>query len=307
MFKNYKYKIYNHFSKIFQKTKIILSNNELKNNVDELDECAMELSEIYKKIKEYKSLVKNLSEECKNRSIETLEELQFQNIPQTNDKFKFILRGSGRNLKWADDNEIEKKHKLLNKKITLDIKNNDDKIQYRNISTINDINIGNLKVPIATKLQQITPAIQWYIGDDNNKAGLYMCLSNECYIEVPFPNVIDGTKNNLRTGTIKCKYGKINDCMTNREILAHKFNSDVKICNFAHIGDKYNKLGTIFRCPKNPGFGEHYNLKNDMEDINETNVKILLMYSISDLLLSEIWCQKNKKNKCVLHNLDICI
>lgn len=182
---------------------------------------------------------------------------------------------------------------------------------YKTMSDVYDKPLGfEWKVPIINKLSELPSSLYWYKGGSSNPPGLYMCITRGFYTQVPFPNVIDATQNFNRTGSIKCKYNTIEDCLSFRRSLASKYNSDVRECNFAHAGDQYIKLGTTFRCPHKPRFGNHNHLTEDINNVSDSDIKTMLMYSLSDILLSSIWFQRTKtgdeKSNMILSNIDIC-
>ena len=103
----------------------------------------------------------------------------------------------------------------------------------------------------------------------------------------------------------------IKECCDARTNLASKYNSTVRDCNFAHKGDKYIKLGTSFRSPHKPRFGNHNFLNDDMDSIPDDDIKTILMYALSDVLLSSMWFQKQKddddhNSNIIFTNIDIC-
>lgn len=297
--------ILNGLTDVFKLTRSKLLSPE----IDELSTLTIELSKLKTDVGDCMVLLTNLLDECCYKSSEILDEIQFQNTEKTSG-FKFIYKGVNKNLNWADIEEIEDIENIqtgtTNKPEQINSATSSKKYNlYKEIQMIHQTPIPAVKFPITPALEMIKPAIQWYIGDTKHKEGLYMCLTDGCYIEVPFPDIIDGTKNNNRAGSIKCKHTDIDKCLANRELLASRYNSEIRNCNFAHHGDKYIKIGSSFRCPELPHFGNHKTLKSDMDIINDSDIRLILMYSISDILLSNIWWQSKKKRDETIHNLDI--
>ena len=149
----------------------------------------------------------------------------------------------------------------------------------------------------------------WYNGDKKNPPGVYACLSPGFCVRVPFPDIIDATNSYNRTGSIRCKHDTQHECLKIRRDLASRYNSDVRECTFAHKNDKYIKIGTLFRCPNMPHFGTHRTLSKDLDSILDEDIKTMLMYSLSDMLLSSLWYQKkhpSKKTSLVLTDIDVC-
>jgi hypothetical protein len=222
-------------------------------------------------------------------------------------------------LSWADITEIEdRKDRIVNdvdKAIDKKIDKNEyahKQIVYKKLSNIYGKKIGfDWKVPIINKLNEMPSSMYWYAGDANNPEGVYTCLTRGFYIQVPFPNVIDATQDFSRTGSIKCKYNTIRECLDIRSELANRHNSNVRDCNFAHKGDKFVKIGTSYRCPHKPRFGNHSYLRSDISSVPDSDIRTILMYSLSDMMLSSMWFQKqnmddSKKNNIVMTDIDIC-
>jgi hypothetical protein len=148
----------------------------------------------------------------------------------------------------------------------------------------------------------------------NIKAGLYMCITEGFYCQIPFPDVISSTNENYKNKSTKCKYGTYEQCYSRRCDLAQFHKSEIRTCNFAHIGEKYNKLGTMYRCPSLEHFGNHKTLTQDIQNATITDIKHILMNSLSDIMLAAIWYQNNPKayyskpnqRMVVLSDLDRC-
>ena len=181
-------------------------------------------------------------------------------------------------------------------------------IMYKNMSNIYGKPIGfECKIPVISNLNEMPSSIYWYNGDSVNPAGIYTCLTRGFCAQIPFPNVIDSTQDFNRTGSIKCKYNTIHDCLTVREELAERYNSTTRECKFAHKGERYIKIGTSFRCQNKPRFGNHSFLKDDLNSLPDSDIKTILMYSLSDMLLGSLWFQKqNNDGHLVMSNIDIC-
>ena len=180
-------------------------------------------------------------------------------------------------------------------------------INYKKLSNIENVNLDfDLKIPIVNRLEEIPPALYWFDGDKNNNAGIYTSISKKICAKIPLPNVIDGSKDFNRACSVKCKNNTKENCYAVRKDLSDLYNSDILECNYAHNGENYTKIGTTFRCPNTPRFGNHKYLNDDLNNVSENDIKILLMYSLSDVLLSSMWFQKQKKKGIILNNINIC-
>lgn len=202
-------------------------------------------------------------------------------------------------MSWADITEAEEKKINVINDISKIIKNNNKAYSYKTILNKDIQNIyGNkinflFKIPIINKIEEMQPSMYWYNGDKNNPMGIYTCLTNNFFIQVPFPDV--KTENNIKN--IRCIYKYKNECVN-----LH----NNKFCKFIHNGEKINKIASQTRCPRLPRFGNHRTLNIDLEKINESDINDLLSITLSDLLLCSLWFQKNKKNLTIITNIDIC-
>ena len=160
---------------------------------------------------------------------------------------------------------------------------------------------------MVAKLEDLSPAFAWYNGDKKHKQGIYIRLPENMFIRIPFPDIIDSTQHYTRSKTIKCKYESEKQCIENRKFLAGKYNTEMRECLFAHYGDTYTKVGTNFRCPANPRFGNHHYLKKDIEMIKADDIKPVLMYALSDLLTCFIWNDfHHQTDKIIFSDVEVC-
>lgn len=242
---------------------------------------------------------------------------EIRNTIETNDMYKdnpnkmmLAYQHRFKNISWADlDEQIRNEQESI-QNVKNTIKNTKQvkatPILYKKLKNIYGVKTGFLyNIPVINKINEIPSAMYWFNGDKDYTPGIYTSPSNGVYIKVPFPNVIDSTKNHFRTGSIKCRNGTIDECNKFRDEFS-KYKSSVNSCNFAHVGDAYVKIGNVFRCNEIPRFGNYAYLSDDLSTIQETNIRTMLMYSLSDLLLGSLWFQKNKKNNIIIEDVDIC-
>lgn len=273
------------------------------------------LSKMNDKLKNILSVSDDYANECIAKAIEIRTNIDI------NDKYKdnplrMILahKEMYSGMSWADLTDLEDAKKGVLKNVSRVVKKpiNINKYEYapiiyKDISHIYEKNIGiEYKIPIINNLNEMPSSLYWYKGDKSNPPGIYICLSRKFYAQVPFPNVIDGTRDFNRACSIKCKYTSEQECLKIREDLSQRYNSEIRECRYAHSGDKYTKIGTSLRCPNIPRFGNHSFLKEDLENLPEYDMKMMLMHSLSDILLSSLWFQKQKNTNLVFTNIDTC-
>lgn len=158
--------------------------------------------------------------------------------------------------------------------------------------SIEVISIGESQVSVGCvdSLTQIPPAIYRYSGDAVNSPGLYICLSPNVYVQLPFMRVL-GESDKHRTE--RCFRG--DDCVN-------------PTCTGVHPGAPYFRMGNSEKCKRNPSLGNAETLAKDIREANFSDIKTLLMHTMSDLATAFVWFQENKSapTECVLHDIDIC-
>lgn len=306
------------YIRILKKGRAIYKESEKENiisNAQKLETYSTYLEQMNAKLETILDLTYKYARECITKATEIRQFIDI-NDRYKDDPSKMFLahKEMYSGMSWADLTDIEDEKERILKNVAEIVKTPNLKsefvqtpIIYKDLSKIYGNDIGfNCKIPIINKLNEMPSALYWYDGDQQNPKGVYTCLSRKFYVQVPFPNVIDGTKDFNRTCSIKCKYNTNEECLIVRSDLAKKYESTIRECKFAHVGDKYIKIGTTFRCPNIPRFGNHAFLKDDIENLPDCDIKMLLMYSLSDILLSSLWFQKQKNTNIVFTNIDTC-
>jgi hypothetical protein len=282
----------------------------------QLESYSTYLSEMNEKLESMVELTQKFSVECLIKATEIRETVdREEKYTDGNSKLLFAFRDTNSNLSWGDVAEIEDNtdtvlecvEAMLIKKPT-DNEFKQSPVLYKTLTDIYGVKLDNeWKLPIINRIKDIPPALQWYKGDSTNPAGIYICLSDGFYAQVPMPNILDATKDFNRVGSVKCKHYTKDECLKARETLAYRRNFDIRRCPFAHQGDKYVKIGTMFRCPKFPGFGKHSSLNTDLVEVPDDDMRSILMYALSDALLGSLWFQNQEQKKgLVMTNIDIC-
>ena len=141
-----------------------------------------------------------------------------------------------------------------------------------------DYNCSGLKItfPIIKSLDRIPNNMYYYYGDKNNKRGVYTRITDEILVKVPLVETISENLENSRQMVVKCN--KNDEC---------RFWN----CTYAHTGVPYTKIGFIKRAPSCSGFSNFESLKNDIKAISYEDIRLCLMYSITDLFSIKAWCQ----------------
>jgi hypothetical protein len=283
-----------------------------------LESYATYLNEMNAKVNAIMDITGKFATECLIKATEIREGIDILGNTKDPSKLLFAYCNNSSNLSWADLSDLEDNKNLIlgdvksitNSKPTLE-EYEQKPVIYKKMSTLYKTELScDWNVPIAVRLTDIKPAMNWFNGDKHNPEGLYMCLSDNVHVQVPFPDVLDSTRDHNRSRTVKCKYDTHEQCNSIRMDLAKRYESRMRDCYFAHRGDQYTKIGSTFRCAKNPRFGNHAYLNNDMPDIDYNDIKNILMYSLSDVALSAIWSQSNNNStpfkSVVMTNIDIC-
>jgi hypothetical protein len=145
----------------------------------------------------------------------------------------------------------------------------------------------------------------WYNGDSKNEAGIYMCISPDFIIKVPFPDLISKNSKNFKHKSMPCKYKTAEICRTKQLESSKYYKTEVRQCNFVHIGESFIKIGSDFRSPNLPSFGAFDTLQDDLVSVGLSDIKTILMNSSSDLLLLKLWqLQHRNLGELIFTNLD---
>lgn len=207
---------------------------------------------------------------------------------------------------WADDFERQKslekmKNKIWNFDRTMHFKNKTIN-NYRNI----DLGFG-FKVPVVSSLDHI-PECMYYCSN-GDKSGIYICLTKGTYVRVPLPDVTIAA---LPEKVQRCKYLSTDDCQrrsgssgsSENDVsnLLNKLRMKTK-CNKVHSGGTYIKTKFPGRCDELPEFGNKNTLRNDWGKVPLQDIKMMLMYSLSDMFLAACWFQKSEL-KITMEDID---
>jgi hypothetical protein len=160
-----------------------------------------------------------------------------------------------------------------------------------------------MKLPIVSDVKKIQPMFCWFKGDSTYQPGIYCCICPGVYTKVPFPETIDSTKEYNKGRSIRCKYKSKVLCDDQRSKMAKYHESQVRICNFAHVGEKIVKIGYPSRCASVPSFGNPATLTNDIKIIDLDSIKNILLYGLSDTFISAVYFDYTKNNGLIMDKL----
>jgi len=302
-----------YFSKMFRNARLALGSGNTPHNASELEKLVLNFSICKDKYSQMINLMNNLHNECKDKALEIREEISLKSKfeKKKEDKFSFVFQGKYKNMSWGDISDIEERRSSVieeSKNVEKKLSQKPESVPWKVITSLNEINLPNeIRLRMVSRLDNLPPAFGWYQGDKKHREGMYIRLHENMFIRIPFPNVIDGTQNYARNKTIKCKYETVDQCLENRKFLADRYSTEIRDCLFAHKGDTYAKVGTNFRCPANPRFGNHIHLKEDVSSMKADDIKPVLMYALSDLLACYLWNDFHHKNdRIVFSGVEIC-
>jgi hypothetical protein len=240
--------------------------------------------------------LESLITDCNDFIDEVKQDLSVETKPEN---FVFLTKGGMLSYPGRDViNKIPNKNEILN-----ELKNKRD-IPENNKISVERILIPEygyyLKLPVITNLNQIPPAM-YYIKpnakNNNVKPGVYINLNGN-YMRIPFPEIADSKKEYDRKHSIRCKYTTKQECDAQRSKMAGVYNSNIRVCNFAHKGDSIIKIGYPSRCPSVPNFGNTSTMSGDINKVNISDIKNTLLYGLNDIFASIIWLDytSNKGN-----------
>jgi hypothetical protein len=186
-----------------------------------------------------------------------------------------------------------------------EINHNDIKPNYILQKTVKLIDDNFIEIPIVDSLHDIPCMFHWFNGDTKHEAGVYICLAPDFIIQVPFPNLISKNSKNFKHKSIACKYKTLEHCNEKQLQSSQIYKTEIRQCNFVHVGESFIKIGSDFRCPNLPSFGAHDTLQDDIMAVHLSDIKTILMNSCSDLLLIKLWQQYHKNlGEIIFTNLD---
>lgn len=136
-----------------------------------------------------------------------------------------------------------------------------------------------------------------HLAGENEKYYPFIRVGN-IIVQVPFPDVIDASVDRARNMSIKCRYGSRDKCVRSRPYRTE--------CNYAHTGERYTKVRFSCQSPNMPWFGQHHSLFSDMNKLTIEDIKIILFYATSDLLLVKIWSDMHLPKPITVFGCDKC-
>lgn len=167
-----------------------------------------------------------------------------------------------------------------------------------------DISPNKLEIPTVKNLKDMHPMFCWFNGDAYYKKGIYVCISKGLYAKVPFPSTVSTNTQNFKVNSIPCKYITKERCADMKLKISKAYNSDVRECSYVHKGEQFVKIGTAYRCSVE-NFGNHETLHDDIKYVDISDIKRILMYSLSDTLLCTLWYQNSfKDGDLILNNIE---
>lgn len=277
------------FNEVFKITNTIISQDEESyeylNNLKQVSDNLYNLKSI---LSNFDKLLGNIKHEFDNRYDEIKNSIEIDKSEN-----KIITKPNG-NLYYP-----------LSKINIIDLmrkKQNKPELKTERIKL--NINGNKLTVPKISSFKKIPECLYWVDNPELGKKGLYIRLIGNVFYQIPLPNVLN---ENDKSKTIKCKYETKERCYNNRKTLAQKHGSYIRDCTFAHIGEQYNKISIPSKCNKIPNIGNPITLKNDLTYLLKEDINILLMYGLSDLLVSALWWEKLDIDESIINdNIDTC-
>jgi hypothetical protein len=288
--------IINSFARILSMGRKIMDQK----NLSTLDHYYSKTAALVVQVADMNIMLRNLSDECNGESFELRE-----STPIKSEGFNFVYKRQG-DLRWGEISEIEQARETLLDDVDQKIEevSQPHLLEYKDLNDIESVPVRRFRLPITPRLNTIPNAIYWYGGDRINPPGAYTRVGEGLVVKVPFPNVVDGSGDFSRIGSIRCKYGTLSECFQNKKFLASRHRSMLRECTFAHTGDMYRKIGMNHRAQEMPGIGTHATFQNDIEMLSQKDAKTMLMYALSDLLICNIW--SSRMQDTVFTDVDTC-
>lgn len=173
--------------------------------------------------------------------------------------------------------------------------------------SLEEIGGYEMEFPTVKRFSDITPMFYYYDNPDDtvHTPGIYCSIIKDVIIKVPFPTIIDSTRDYSRGKSIKCKYDTRILCDENRTSMAKRHKSDMRKCNFAHTGDRITKIGYPSRCSVMPRFGNASTLVEDMSVVKLSDIKNILLYGLNDVIVASIWFYHHRQKPGIYSRVDV--
>jgi len=278
-------------TKIIKKyTKFQLQKHS-KKSIKEGSEIMKQGLVILNTLKHHTNSLEIILNECNEFMKDVIDDLSYPQPPED-----FVFSTSKGMLSYVGREYLEDKLEERKEKVSIPEKILIPEIgYYMNLNSVDDIT----KIP---------PMFYYYnnVNDKVNTPGIYCCVIPDVYVKIPFPDIIDSTKEYSRVRSIKCKYLDSKKCNEQCNRLANAYNSQLRTCNFAHKGEKIVKIGYSSRCSIIPRFGNPSTLIADIKAIGLGEIKNILLYGLNDLISSAIWfdCNSKQGGKKIYFDID---
>ena len=283
--------------------KVQLAQNT-RNTIAEGNAIFQEGYEIFNMLKSYTAKLEGLLSDCQDFVKDAVIDLTQKS---REDDFVFHTKGgmlsyNSRSL-VIDENLPIIQHKLKEEKKTKPVEKKEVKPHIERVF-VKEMAV-NYNAPVVNNITDIPPMFHYFAGNQKYAAGLYCCIQQNIFIKVPFPDVIDSTKDYSKFRSIRCKYKTQEICNLQRFKMSKYHSSDVRLCNFAHQGEKLVKIGYPSRCAI-PNFGNPANFPEDHKIIDKDALKTLMLYGISDLIAVALTIDNMNYNNvcCIFDNIN---
>lgn len=286
---------FNDLLKRFNKVKTSMHS---KNTIEEGAAIFQDGISFLEAIKEYKTKLEDLLSDCQDFVKDAVDDLN-----QTNRKENFVFHTKNGMLSYNTRSlVIDGKMSILNHNIKKKPEEEKKPTLKLNIAyPIEKIEVKEMhvtyNVPVTNNLLEIPPMFYYFTGNSKYPAGLYTSPTQNMFVKVPFPIVIDSTKDYSKFRSIRCKYKTRVACDEQRTKMAKYHLSDVRQCNFAHTGEKIIKIGYPSRCSEIPSFGNPDTFQQNYPEIDKEQLKSIMLYGISDLISVALTVDNMKYNQ----------
>jgi hypothetical protein len=199
----------------------------------------------------------------------------------------------------CEDLFIEKKlderdeKRLIQEYVSPPPEKEDLRTQYIEIKNIEDIKTPPTIFPLVDQLAQMPQCIVWGKKDHSPFVSF-----GKLIVKIPLPDI--STPDQGREFSVKCKYKTRKLCQQ----IKKKWHSSAP-CKYAHMGEKYSKIRYPSITPSNLSFGSHESLQRDIEEFTIEDIKILMFYTLSDLLLIKMWADVYIKDLTIFRDIDL--
>lgn len=174
-----------------------------------------------------------------------------------------------------------------------------DRMKKKKIGKYEGIKFNAVDIPEVDSLDDIPSMFYYFRGNDSAKEGIYAAVGENLHVRVPIVELYKQSDQSQENNGSRCV---ISNCEVNRT--SNRFKRELS-CNYVHKGEKYCRIGISQRCTIED-FGKLDCLESHIKQLNDQNIRSLLLNSLPDMFYLFLWSSKQSDTKSYT-NLEDCV